>query len=167
MELEFSEHARERMEQYGVGEEQVLSAVQEPDEIRVGVGDAQSTNYIKHGIVRGRLSLRVAVDPYRQPQRVSTVHPFVLGEPVAGRDAEKRGEAMRIKIDWEADVLHVVFDEETRPEVAEEVGNGLVLDLDENDRVVGFEVSGLSKKCGETKALSSLEIREPTGRKVG
>lgn len=74
---------------------------------------------------------------------------------------------MRIKIDREADVLHVVFDEEATFEVAEEVGDDLVLDFDENDRVVGFEVSGLSKKCGETKALSNLEIREPAGRKVG
>lgn len=75
MELEFSTHARERMEQYGVTEEQVYRTVREFDAVKVGVGEASSTNYVKHGVVRDKLSLRVVVDPYKQPQVVSTVHP--------------------------------------------------------------------------------------------
>ena len=34
---------------------------------------------------------------------------------------------MKIKVDWEADVLHVVFDEDASAEVAEEVGDDVVL----------------------------------------
>ena len=75
MELEFSRHAQERMEQYGIEEEWVYETVREPDETRIGVGGESSTNYVKHGIVRGRLSLRVAVDPYKHPRKVNTVHP--------------------------------------------------------------------------------------------
>jgi hypothetical protein len=32
---------------------------------------------------------------------------------------------------------------------------------------VGFEISGLSRKCGPNRNLSSLEIREPAGKEVG
>jgi uncharacterized protein YuzE len=74
---------------------------------------------------------------------------------------------MKIKVDWEADVLHVVFDEDASAEVAEEVGDDVVLDLDGDDRIVGFEISGLSRKCGPNRNLSSLEIREPAGKEVG
>lgn len=72
---------------------------------------------------------------------------------------------MRIKVDWEADVLYVLFDEEAELEVAEEVGDEVVLDLDVDDRIVGLEILNLSAKCGKTKSLSSLEIREhPVGK---
>lgn len=75
---------------------------------------------------------------------------------------------MRIKVDWEADVLYVLFDEEAELEVAEEVGDEVVLDLDADGRIVGLEVLNLSSKCGKTSGLSSLEIREePIGRRVG
>lgn len=76
---------------------------------------------------------------------------------------------MRIKIDWEADVMHVVFDEEAELSLAEEVGDEVVLDLDQNERIVGFEVQGLSAKCGDTKNLSSLEVHdgERSIRKTG
>jgi hypothetical protein len=40
-------------------------------------------------------------------------------------------------------------------------------DLDGDDRIVGFEISGLSRKCGPNRNLSSLEIREPAGKEVG
>lgn len=74
---------------------------------------------------------------------------------------------MKIKVDWEADVLYVLFDEEVELEVAEEVGDEVVLDLDANDRIVGLEVLNLSSKCGNTKNLSNLEIREDARKKVG
>lgn len=64
------------MEQYGVTEEQVYRTVREFDDVKTGVGEASSTNYVKHGIVRDKLSLRVAVDPHKRPQVVNTVHPF-------------------------------------------------------------------------------------------
>lgn len=76
MDLEFSNHARRRMSRYGITEEQVYETVQNYDDLEIGVGESSSTNYIKHGIVRGKFSLRVALDPYRRPQRVNTVHPF-------------------------------------------------------------------------------------------
>lgn len=76
MDLEFSNHARQRMSQYGISEEQVYETVRSFDDLQIGVGDSSSTNYIKHRIVRQKFSLRVAVDPYQQPQLVTTVHPF-------------------------------------------------------------------------------------------
>ena len=74
---------------------------------------------------------------------------------------------MKIKVDWEADVLYIRFDEESELEVAEEVGDEVVLDLDEQERIVGLEVLNLSAKCGETKSLSSLEIREESTARAG
>jgi hypothetical protein len=56
------------------------------------VGDAKSTNYVKHGIVRGRLSLRVALDPYKSPQRGNTVHPF---DPDKPKRRKKKGRRRR------------------------------------------------------------------------
>lgn len=74
---------------------------------------------------------------------------------------------MRIKVDWEADVLHIRFDEEAELKVAEEVGDEVVLDLDEQERIVGMEVLNLSSKCGETKSLSNLEIRSESAARAG
>lgn len=67
---------------------------------------------------------------------------------------------MRIKIDWDADVMEVVFDEEAELSLGDRVGEEVVLDLDENERVVGFEIQGLSAKCGGTRNLSNLEVRD-------
>lgn len=76
---------------------------------------------------------------------------------------------MKIKIDWEADVMHVVFDEEAELSLAEEVGDEVVLDLDETERIVGFEIQGLSAKCGDTRNLSNLEVHDlrASSRKAG
>lgn len=75
---------------------------------------------------------------------------------------------MRIKVDWEADVLYILFDEAAELEAAEEVDDEVVLDLDVSGRIVGLEVLNLSSKCGKARGLSSLEIREePVGRRVG
>jgi len=73
---------------------------------------------------------------------------------------------VRIKVDWEADVLHIRFDEEAELKIAEEVGDEVVMDLDEQDRIVGLEILNLSYKCRETKGLSNLEIREEPGARA-
>ena len=74
---------------------------------------------------------------------------------------------MQIKVDWEADVLYVLFDEDARLDVGEEMDGGVVLDLDAAGKIVGIEVQGLSAKCGDTKDLSNLLIRGAVERKAG
>jgi len=53
---------------------------------------------------------------------------------------------VRIKVDWEADVLHIRFDEEAELKIAEEVGDEVVMDLDEQDRIVGLEILNLMQR---------------------
>lgn len=90
MDLEFSSHARQRMSQYGISEEQVIETVRSFDDLQIGVGDSKSTNYIKHRIVRGKFSLRVALDPYQQPQLVTTVHPLDPESTMRSRTRNRR-----------------------------------------------------------------------------
>ncbi len=53
---------------------------------------------------------------------------------------------MRLTIDREADALYLRLDDSEILE-SEQVSDGIVLDYSENDRVVGVEIWGLSKRC--------------------
>lgn len=64
-------------------------------------------------------------------------------------------------MDWEADVLYVVFDEKADAVEAEEVGEELILNRGGGERVVGLEVRGLSAKCGPARNRFKVELREP------
>lgn len=51
---------------------------------------------------------------------------------------------MRLKIDRENDALYFRLDETTRIVESEEVEPGVILDFDENGRVIGVEMLNLS-----------------------
>lgn len=66
-----------------------------------------------------------------------------------------RKKEMRLKIDKENDVLYLRLDEKTIVE-SEEVQPGVILDFDENGRVVGIEI--LDLRTGTKKANISLTL---------
>lgn len=64
---------------------------------------------------------------------------------------------MRIKVDSDSDALYFRLDE-SRIVESEEIRPGVVLDYDKDDRVVGVEFLGISKRV--TKAdLTSLQFQ--------
>jgi uncharacterized protein YuzE len=64
---------------------------------------------------------------------------------------------MRIKIDKESDALYFRLDE-SRIVESEEIRPGVILDYDENDRVVGVEFLGISERASMDE-LSSLHFQ--------
>jgi uncharacterized protein YuzE len=64
---------------------------------------------------------------------------------------------MRIKIDMNSDALYFRLDERRIVE-SEEVRPGVILDYDEDDRVVGVEFLGISKRASKEE-LSSLQFQ--------
>jgi uncharacterized protein YuzE len=64
---------------------------------------------------------------------------------------------MRIKIDKESDALYFRLDE-SRIVESEEVRPGVILDYDQNDRVVGVEFLGISNRAS-MEELSSLHFQ--------
>lgn len=63
---------------------------------------------------------------------------------------------MRIKVDKEADVLYFRLDENKIFE-SEEVQPGVILDFDESNQVVGFEILNVSQRTS-LKGLSSMQF---------
>lgn len=63
---------------------------------------------------------------------------------------------MRIKVDRESDALSFRLDE-SRIVESEEVRPGVVLDYDENERVVGVEFLGISARASDDE-LSSIHF---------
>jgi uncharacterized protein YuzE len=64
---------------------------------------------------------------------------------------------MRIKIDKDSDTLYFRLDE-NRVVESEEVRPGVVLDFDENDRVVGVEFLGVSTRATKDE-LSTMQFQ--------
>ena len=64
---------------------------------------------------------------------------------------------MRIKVDKNRDALYFRLDENTIVE-SEEVRPGVILDYDENDRVVGVEFLNISSRATK-EALSSFQFQ--------
>ncbi len=56
---------------------------------------------------------------------------------------------MRLKLDQQADALYLTLSEASATR-SEEVSPSIVVDYDEQDRVVGFEMLYLSKRAPET-----------------
>lgn len=63
---------------------------------------------------------------------------------------------MRIRIDRENDALYFRLDEK-RIIQSEEIQPGVILDYDENDKVVGVEFLGISSRASKDE-LSSLQF---------
>jgi len=64
---------------------------------------------------------------------------------------------MRIRVDKESDTLYFRLDENKIVE-SEEVRPGVILDYDENDRVVGVEFLGISGRATKEE-LSCIQIQ--------
>ena len=64
---------------------------------------------------------------------------------------------MRIKLDKENDALYFRLDEERVVE-SEEVRPGVILDFDENERVVGVEFLGISTRATK-ESLSTMHFQ--------
>jgi uncharacterized protein YuzE len=64
---------------------------------------------------------------------------------------------MRVKVDKESDTLYFRLDENQVVE-SEEVRPGVILDFDENDRVVGVEFLGISQRATR-EALSIMQFQ--------
>lgn len=58
---------------------------------------------------------------------------------------------MKLKIDHENDALYFRLDEATKIVESEEVEPGVILDFDENGRVVGIELLALSTRISPEK----------------
>jgi len=56
---------------------------------------------------------------------------------------------MRLKVDQQADALYLALGEASASR-SEEVSPGIIVDYDEQDRVVGIEMLYLSKRAPET-----------------
>ena len=68
-------------------------------------------------------------------------------------------ESMKISVDKESDTLYFWLDESKIVE-SEEVRPGIILDFDENDRVVGVECLNISSRATEEE-LSTMEFQSP------
>lgn len=64
---------------------------------------------------------------------------------------------MRLKIDRENDALYFRLDETTEITDSEEVEPGVILDFDENGRVVGIEMLDLSSRI-DPERLRTLQF---------
>ena len=64
---------------------------------------------------------------------------------------------MKIRVDKENDALYFRLDE-SRIVESEEIQPGVVLDYDENDKIVGIEFLRISSRASE-KELSSIELK--------
>ena len=64
---------------------------------------------------------------------------------------------MKIKVDKDSDTLYFRLDE-TRIVESEEVRPGVVLDFDENDKVVGVEFLGISARATREE-LSTMQFQ--------
>ena len=64
---------------------------------------------------------------------------------------------MRVKVDKESDALYFRLDE-SRIVESEEVRPGVILDFDENDRVVGVEFLGISARATQEE-LSNMRFQ--------
>ncbi|MDP8236474.1 MAG: DUF2283 domain-containing protein [Candidatus Erginobacter occultus] len=64
---------------------------------------------------------------------------------------------MRIKLDRDSDALYFRLDEKRIVE-SEEVRPGVILDFDENDRVVGVEFLGVSERATKDE-LSTMQFQ--------
>ncbi len=64
---------------------------------------------------------------------------------------------MRIKVDKESDALYFRLDE-NRVVESEEIRPGVILDFDDENRVVGVEFLGISSRASK-KELSSIQFQ--------
>jgi len=71
---------------------------------------------------------------------------------------------MRIKLDPESDALYIRFAERPIAE-SEEVSRGIILDFDNEGRVVGLEILGVGEKFSP-EDLQSVQVEMPSFTKA-
>lgn len=70
---------------------------------------------------------------------------------------------MRLKVDHEADALYLTLGE-SQASRSEEVAPGIIVDYDDQDRIVGIEVLYLTKRAPEAELRRLLFETVPSGR---
>jgi uncharacterized protein YuzE len=138
--IHFVDMLRERE----IRREWVVRAERNPDYVEERADGTR--HFIKLIPENGNRWLRVVVNSAVLPHRRVTA--FFDG----GREGN-----MRIKVDKETDALYFRLDE-SKVVGSEKVQPGVILDFDENDRVVGAEFLGISKRAPKEE-LSSIQFQ--------
>lgn len=73
MEIEFGIHALQRMEVRGVSREIVFDVLGEPDAVITAADEHNNTHYIKDVVQLGGDTVKLVVDPYKNPNKLVTV----------------------------------------------------------------------------------------------
>ena len=68
---------------------------------------------------------------------------------------------MRVRVDHGADAVYVNLTDRPIKE-SEEVADGIVVDYDEQGRIVGVEILDASKRTDDPEALKSFSFELPT-----
>ena len=68
---------------------------------------------------------------------------------------------MRVRVDHGADAVYVNLTDRPIKE-SEEVADGIVVDYDEQDRIVGVEILDASKRTDDPEVLKSFSFELPT-----
>jgi uncharacterized protein YuzE len=67
---------------------------------------------------------------------------------------------MRVRVDQEADAVYVSLTDRTIKDSAE-VADGIVVDYDDEGRIVGVEILDASRRTGDTTALTQFNLDLP------
>ena len=67
---------------------------------------------------------------------------------------------MRVRVDQEADAVYVSLTDRTIKDSAE-VADGIVVDYDDDGRIVGVEILDASKRTGDPTALTQFNLDLP------
>jgi len=98
------------------------------------------------------------------PGLVPGIHVFILGiqkQVVDGRDKPGHDgwQAMRLRVDHAADAVYLNLTD--RPvEDSEEVADGIVVDYDDEGRIVGIEILDASRRAADPTALRQFSFEE-------
>jgi uncharacterized protein YuzE len=68
---------------------------------------------------------------------------------------------MRVRVDHGADAVYLNLTDRPIKE-SEEVADGIVVDYDENGRIVGIEILDASKRTDDPQALTQFSFELPT-----
>ena len=72
----------------------------------------------------------------------------------------RQDQTMRVRVDQEADAVYVSLTDRTIKDSAE-VADGIVVDYDNEGRIVGVEILDASKRTGDATALTQFNLDLP------
>jgi uncharacterized protein YuzE len=79
----------------------------------------------------------------------------------SGNDV-KKNQAMRVRVDQAADAVYLNLTDRPIKDSAE-VADGIVVDYDDEGRIVGVEILDASKRTGDPEVLEQFGFELPTG----